>query len=83
MTAFTPCAAACAEAAGVTADTSAEDACDKMIEQFTSRTIQVDGLTGDGMTWDASRHGHQDARLAVVIKDGAYVSADVKQHISA
>ena len=29
---------------------SAEDLCDKMIEQFTSMTF--DGLTGEGMTWD-------------------------------
>ena len=33
-----------AVAAGITTDTSAEDACDKMIEQF--QTLTVDGLTG-------------------------------------
>ena len=48
---------------------SAEDLCDKMIEQFTSMTF--DGLTGEGMTWDETGavskipegHGHQERRL--------------------
>ena len=35
-------------------------------------TISVDGLTGQGMTWDASG-AVSKAPMAVVIKDGAYV----------
>ena len=50
---------------------SAEDLCDKMIEQFTSMTF--DGLTGEGMTWDASG-AVSKAPKAVVIKDGAYAA---------
>ena len=39
------------ENAGAAPDMSAEDLCDKMIEQFTSMTF--DGLTGTGATWSA------------------------------
>ena len=41
--------------------------------QITGMTF--DGLTGDGMTWDASG-AVSKAPKAVVIKDGAYVSAE-------
>ena len=56
---------------GVTADMSAADCCDKMIEAITS--ISVDGLTGSGMTWDASGAVSKGPQ-AVVIKDGVYVT---------
>ena len=57
------------ENAGATPDMSAEDLCDKMIEQFTSMTF--DGLTGEGMTWDETGavskcpegHGYRERRL--------------------
>ena len=35
-------------------------------------TISVDGLTGEGMTWDASG-AVSKAPMAVVIEDGVYV----------
>ena len=57
------------ENAGATPDMSAEDLCGKMIEQFTSMTF--DGLTGEGMTWDASG-AVSKAPKAVVIENGAY-----------
>ena len=63
--------AAC-EKAGVTADTSVEDACDMIIAAM--QEIQVEGLTGT-MTWDAAGTVTKTP-TAVVIKDGAYVSAE-------
>ena len=59
-------AAAC-EKAGVTADT-----CDMVIAAM--QEIQVEGLTGT-MTWDATGSVTKTP-TAVVIKDGAYVSAE-------
>ena len=64
-------AAAC-EKAGVTADTAVEDACDMIIAAM--QEIQVEGLTGT-MTWDAAGTVTKTP-TAVVIKDGAYVSAE-------
>ena len=63
--------AAAIEAAGITADTSAEDACEMLISVFP--TIEITGLTGT-MRWDAS--GEVDKTpTAVVITDGVYVCA--------
>ena len=59
------------ENAGATPDMSAEDLCDKMIEQFTSMTF--DGLTGTGMTWDTNGRLSKDPK-GMVIKDGAYAA---------
>ena len=60
--------AAC-EKAGITADTSAEDACEMMIPAM--QQIEIVGLTGT-MRWDAT--GEVDKTpTAVVIKDGVYV----------
>ena len=59
------------ENAGATPDMSAEDLCDKMIEQFTSMTF--DGLTGTGATWSAEGAVTKDPTV-VVIKDGKYVN---------
>ena len=61
------------EAAGATADMSAEDLCAAMIEQFTSMTF--DGLTGEGMTWDASGAVSKSPK-GMVIENGAYVGLD-------
>ncbi len=58
------------ENAGATPDMSAEELCDKMIEQFTSMTF--DGLTGEGMTWDTTGAVSKSPK-GMVIKDGAYV----------
>ena len=55
--------------AGIDGSTSAEDACELLIEQF--KTLQVDGLTGN-MTWDESG-AVTKIPTAVVIQDGAYV----------
>ena len=60
---------ACTEG-GVTADMSAEEINDIMIQQFTSMTF--DGLTGDSMTWNSNGEVSKSPK-AVVIKDGVYV----------
>ena len=59
--------------AGVTADMSAGDICDKMVAQFTAMTF--DGLTGEGMTWDASGAVTKSPK-GMVIQNGAYVGMD-------
>jgi branched-chain amino acid transport system substrate-binding protein len=61
------------EAAGVTPDMSVEEIGTALTEVMT--TITVDGLTGEGMTWDASGAVSKAPR-AVVIKDGAYAAMD-------
>ena len=60
-----------AVAGGINGDMDASDVCDALKTQFTSMTF--DGLTGDGMTWDASG-AVSKAPKAVVIKDGAYAA---------
>ncbi len=59
------------QAAGITAETSYADACDLLIAAF--QEITVDGLTGT-MTWVATGEVTKTP-MAVVIKDGVYVSA--------
>ncbi|MBR3561236.1 MAG: ABC transporter substrate-binding protein [Oscillospiraceae bacterium] len=61
------------EAANATADMSAEQLCDLMIGQFTS--MNFDGLTGDGMSWDASGAVTKSPK-GMVIQNGAYVGLD-------
>ena len=61
------------EAAGATADMSAEELCDLMIQQFTSMTF--DGLTGDGMTWGTDGAVSKSPK-GMVIENGAYVGLD-------
>lgn len=61
------------EAAGATPDMTAEELCDLMIEQFTSMTF--DGLTGTGMTWDATGAVSKSPK-GMVIENGAYVGLD-------
>ena len=62
---------AAAEEAGITADMSNEEICAAMQEAMTK--ITVDGLTGEGITWDASGEPTK-APKAVVIKDGVYTA---------
>ena len=57
---------------GCTPDMSAADICDKMIAQIQKTTY--DGLTGSGMTWGSNGEVSK-MPVAVVIKDGVYVSA--------
>ncbi len=57
-------------AAGIDGNTSAEDACALLQEQFA--TLSYDGLTGSGMTWDENGMISKEP-AAVVITDGVYV----------
>ena len=50
---------------------SAEEICEAIVAVMP--TITVDGLTGQGMTW-ASTGEVSKAPMAVVIKDGVYVT---------
>ena len=59
-------------ASGCTPDMSAEEICDKLIEQM--QKTSYDGLTGSGMTWSANGEVSK-MPVAVVIENGVYVSA--------
>ena len=61
------------EAAGITAETSAEEACELLIAQFTSMTF--DGLTGEGMTWGADGAVTKSPK-GMIIENGGYVGLD-------
>ena len=60
------------EAAGITSETSPEDACEMMIAQM--QTLQLDGLTGS-MTWDATG-AVTKTPTAVKIEGGVYVGME-------
>ncbi len=62
-----------AEAANLTPDKSVDEIGTALEEQM--QKITYDGLTGSSMTWDAQGDVDKDPK-AVVVKDGAYVSAD-------
>ena len=62
---------AAAEQAGVTPDMSVSDICEAMKTAMTE--ITVDGLTGEGMTWDADGEPTK-APKAMKIVDGAYTA---------
>ena len=64
---------AAAEKANVTPDMSVSDLGDAMEKAMTE--INLNGLTGSNMKWDASGDVDKEPK-AVVIKDGAYVSAE-------
>ncbi len=59
------------QAAGCSGDMSAEEICEAIVAVMP--TITVDGLTGQGMTWSESGEVSK-APMAVVIKDGVYVT---------
>lgn len=58
-------------AGNINGDMDAGEICDALKTQFTSMTF--DGLTGTGMTWDATGAISKNPK-AVVIKDGAYAA---------
>ena len=63
--------AAALEAAGCTPDMAYDEICEALIAVMP--TISVDGVTGLGMTWAATGEVSK-APMAVVIKDGVYVT---------
>lgn len=62
---------AAAEQAGITADMSISDMCEAMKTAMTQ--ITVDGLTGEGITWDAEGEPSKSPK-AVKITDGVYTA---------
>jgi len=62
-------------AGGVTADMSAEEISEILVAQFTSAEFTFDGLTGAGMTWDATG-AVSKSPMAVVIENGVYVGVE-------
>lgn len=58
-------------AGNISGDMDASEICDALKTHFTSMTF--DGLTGTGMTWDATGAISKNPK-AVVIKDGAYAA---------
>lgn len=62
---------AAAEAAGITPDMDMSAICEAMKPAMTQ--ISLDGLTGNGMTWDASGEPNKEPK-AVKIVDGVYTA---------
>lgn len=62
-------------AAGVTADMSAQEVCSALVDQFATGKLVFSGVTGSNMTWD-STGAVSKSPMAVVIKDGKYALAD-------
>lgn len=60
------------KAENVTADMSAQDICEKLINRFTSEDFTIDGLTGENMKWSATGEVSK-APKGMIIKDGVYV----------
>ncbi len=56
---------------GITADLSAAEICDKLIEAFNG-DFTFDGITGTGVSWDESGEVSK-APKGMIIQDGAYV----------
>ena len=61
------------QAAGITADMSAQDICEALIATFTSADFSVDGLTGTGMTWSTNDEVSK-APVVVKVQDSVYVT---------
>ncbi len=59
----------------VKSDAAAGDLCDKLVAKFTSSSFSYDGLTGSGMTWDATGAVNKSPK-GMVIQNGAYVGLD-------
>ena len=59
------------QAAGCTPDMSAADICEALVKVMPS--VSYDGVTGKGMSWQSNGEVSKDP-IAVVIKDGVYVS---------
>ncbi len=60
------------KAQNITADMSASDICDKLVEQFTKADFKFDGLTGNGMTWSNTGEVSKSPK-GMKIENGAYV----------
>ncbi|MCI6238022.1 MAG: ABC transporter substrate-binding protein [Lachnospiraceae bacterium] len=63
------------EKAGITADMSASDICDALKATITDPSFTYDGLTGTGMTWDASGAVSKEPK-GMIIENGEYQPID-------
>ena len=63
---------ACQQIEGL-ADMDHEELCDALIKVFTSSDFSVNGLTGNGMTWQANGEVSKEA-LVVAVENGVYVA---------
>ena len=63
------------ENVGATTDMDASTLCDLLVAEFTSDSFSYDGITGAGMTWDASG-AVSKAPKGMVIENGVYVGLD-------
>ncbi len=63
------------EQAGITADMSASDICEALKATITDPSFSYDGLTGAGMTWDASGAVSKDPK-GMIIVNGEYQPID-------
>ena len=59
----------------MTADMDPSEVCEAVKAVLTGGDFSYDGLTGAGMTWDASGAVSKDPR-GMVIENGEYVSLD-------
>ena len=59
------------QATGITADLSAAEICDKLIEAFNG-DFTFDGITGTGVTWSENGEVSKDPK-GMIIQNGAYV----------
>ena len=59
------------QATGITADLSAAEICDKLIEVFNG-DFTFDGITGTGVTWSENGEVSKDPK-GMIIQNGAYV----------
>ena len=60
---------------GITAETSAQDACEKLVATFTSSEFVYNGLTGTDVTWSANGEVSKKPK-GMVIENGVYVGMD-------
>jgi len=63
------------EQAGITADMDTSDICEALKATITDPSFTYDGLTGSGMTWDASGAVSKDPK-GMVIENGEYQPID-------
>ena len=60
---------------GYNVDSLREEISEILVAQFTAADFTVDGLTGEGMTWDATG-AVSKSPMAVVIENGVYVGVE-------
>lgn len=63
------------EKSACTNDMSAEDICGKLVATFSGADFAFDGLTGEGMTWDATGAVSKSPK-GMSIQNGTYVGMD-------